>query len=520
MLQSYPAPQIMQKRKTEFFMANEKVLEMVGISKAFPGTHALDGVDFDIRKGEVHALCGENGAGKSTLMKVLAGSFNDYTGTIRLNGEEVLLHSPSIAKKLGIGMIYQELSLAQPLSIAENVLVGRLPKRGVFIDKKKMAQETSECLRRVGLERLDPMVPIEDISQSESQLVEIAKVLGNNPSVLVMDEPTSALSSAAVKRLFQIIRNLKESGISIVYISHHLPEIFEIADRITVLRDGKLIGTVDKDKTNREQIVQMMIGHSVSEFYQRVDHTNESVCRLEVKGFSRFGFFHDVGFKAYEGEIMGICGLTGAGRSELAKSLVGIDPFDEGQILLDGKPFVPKTYWESISKGLAYLTESRKEEGLALRLTVSNNILAGILPRLCHKGVLKKGAGGDIVAGLMKELEVLPDDPQRTVGNLSGGNQQKVLLSKWMAVKPRVLVLDEPTRGVDIGAKMIIHKAIEKLAEQGHTIILISSDLPELVSISNRIQIMVKGRLVKEMMAVDCTEESVLLAANEEAPRA
>jgi len=272
---------------------------------------------------------------------------------------------------------------------------------------------------------------------------------------------------------------------------------------------------VDKDKTTSEEIVQMMIGHSVQEFYQHEDHT-QNKCRLEVKNFSRYGFFHNVSFKAYVGEIMGICGLSGAGRSELAKSLVGIDPFDEGEITLDGEAFVPVEYGKSICRGMAYLTENRKEEGLALRLTIKDNILAAILPSLCKNGVFKKGGGSEVVSSLIEELEINPNDPDRTVGNLSGGNQQKVLLSKWMAVEPRVLILDEPTRGVDIGAKMIIHKAIEKLAEQGHTIILISSDLPELVSISNRIQIMVKGRFIKEMMAVDCTEESVLLAANGE----
>ena len=496
-------------------MVDTTALEMHEISKTFPGTLAVDRVSFEVHAGEVHALCGENGAGKSTLMKILAGSYDDYTGKITISGKEVELHTPAKAKSFGIGMIYQELSLAQPLSIAENILVGRIPKKGIFIDTVKMVREAKRCLKLVGLDHLDPLTPVEDISQHEGQLVEIAKALGNNPCVLVMDEPTSALSREEVGRLFTIIRNLKNRGIAIVYISHHLPEIFEVADRITVLRDGKKIATKLKEDITSEELVQMMIGHSVAEFYKHEDHSVAEV-RLEVKNLYRNGFFHNVSFSAKKGEVLGICGLSGAGRSELAKSLVALDSRDAGEVFLDGKPFKPRTMGQSIHQGIAYLTENRKSEGLALRLDVRENTLAAIIPALSNKGFVPKGSGESSLLKLIDQLAIYPPDPSRTVGNLSGGNQQKVLLAKWMASEPKVLILDEPTRGVDIGAKMIIHDAIEDLAKQGHTIILISSDLPELVSLSNRVMVMRKGKIIREMSKDECTEESVLLAANGE----
>jgi len=484
------------------------------VGKRFPGTIAVDSVDFEVYAGEVHALVGENGAGKSTLMKMLAGSFNDYTGQIFINDKEVALHSPSIAKKFGIGMIYQELSLAKPISIAENILAGHLPHKGPFVDKAAMRSAATRLMAMVGLD-LDPGLPIEDISQHEAQLVEIAKVLGTNPCILVMDEPTSALSREEVERLFTIIEGLKKRGMAIVYISHHLPEIFRVADRVTVMRDGKKVGTKDIAEASREEIVQMMVGKSVKEFYKRRERTIGDV-RLRVRNLSRWGFFHGVSFEAKQGEILGICGLSGAGRSELARVLVGLDPMDSGEIELDGEILQGRGMAFFLAKGLAYLTEDRKSEGLALRLSVEDNTLSAVIPSLAKGIFFDKKKGAPTVEQLLKELSVYPPDPNRTVGNLSGGNQQKVLLAKWLAGKPKVLILDEPTRGVDIGAKMIIHEAVERLAEGGNTVVLISSDLPELVGLSDRVMIMRKGRFIKEMGYEQCTEEAVLLAANGE----
>ncbi len=488
---------------------------MKGVSKSFPGTLAVDNVDFDVRAGEVHALIGENGAGKSTLMKIIAGSFNDYTGKIFIGSKETELHTPVISKKNGIEMIYQELSLALPLSISENVLVGRLPKKGIFLDKEKIYKETKRCLSLVGLEHLDPDQEIEEISQHESQLVEIGKALGNNPCILVMDEPTSALSREEVERLFEIIKRLKKRGLAIIYISHHLPEIFEVADRVTIMRDGKRIDTRDIDDVTSEELVQMMVGHSVKDFYAHENHTVPEE-RLRVEGLTRYGFFHNVSLSAQKGEVLGICGLSGAGRSELARVLVGLDDRHEGKVFIDGKEIDPSTMSQAIRAGITYLTENRKTEGLALRLDIKENILAGIVPMLSKNGIYNEGEGTDLMKGLIDELTIYPPDPSRITGNLSGGNQQKVLLAKWIAMNPKVLILDEPTRGVDIGAKMTIHESIKNLAKKGTTVLLISSDLPELVSLSNRVLIMRQGHIIHEMDHSVCTEESVLLAANGE----
>jgi ABC-type sugar transport system ATPase subunit len=487
--------------------------QMQKVTKVYPGTIAVDEVDFDVMPGEVHALVGENGAGKSTLMKMMAGSFDDYTGTILINGEVAELRSPALAKKHGIEMIYQELSLALPISVAENVLVGQLPRKGIFVDREKMKQETLERLKKVSLEHLDPNTAVEDISQHEAQLIEIAKALGNNPSILVMDEPTSALSREEVDRLFKIIHNLRDMGLAIVYISHHLPEIFQVADRVTVLRDGKRIDTRNVSDVTREEIVQMMVGKSVTEFYRHESHARKNV-RLDVQNLTRTGFFHDISFHAYEGEVLGICGLSGAGRSELARVLVGLDRRDAGTISVDGKEIKPGNMAHCMKEGIAYLTENRKTEGLAIRLDVQDNVLAAMIPHLSQYGVYDRKKGRPVVEHLIEELAIYPPDPQRAMANLSGGNQQKVLLAKWMALDPKILILDEPTRGVDIGAKVIIHNAIEALAEKGQTILLISSDLPELVALSHRVMIMRQGHFIKEMQKEECTEESVLLAAN------
>jgi ABC-type sugar transport system ATPase subunit len=487
-------------------------LEMRHVSKRFPGTIAVDDVSFEVRAGEVHALVGENGAGKSTLMKMLAGSFDDYTGEILIGGRTALLHTPTLAKRNGIGMIYQELSLARPISIMENLLAGRLPRRGLFLDKARARAQARELLASVGLD-LDPRLPIEDISQHEAQLVEIAKVLGNKPSILVMDEPTSALSHEEVERLFCIIGDLKSRGIAIIYISHHLPEIFRIADRVTVMRDGKRIATRPIAEVSREEIVQMMVGRSVKEFYRRGERAIGEV-RLCVKNLSRFGFFHGVSLEARRGEILGICGLSGAGRTELARVLTGFDRADEGSIELDGEPVRGSSMADSLSRGISYLTEDRKTEGLAVRLPMDDNVLSAIVDRLSRVGVFSKLRGRPRVERLIEELSIYPADPTRTVGNLSGGNQQKVLLAKWLATEPKVLILDEPTRGVDIGAKMTIHASIEKLARGGCAVLLISSDLPELVGLCDRVMIMRKGHFIREMPYRECTEESLLLAAN------
>lgn len=493
------------------------VLQLHQVSKRYPGMLAVDTVSVDFYAGEVHALLGENGAGKSTLMKMIAGSFDDYTGEIKVNSKRCQLHSPSIAKDNGIGMIYQELSLARPLSIAENILIGRLPtKFGFVVDSEKVIHETKICLQRVGLD-LDPFALVDTLSPHESQLVEIAKVLGNHPKIIVMDEPTSSLSRSEVVRLFDIIKLLKAQGLAIIYISHHLPEIFKIADTVTVMRDGKKISTKAIADVTPKSLVQEMVGQSIEDFYQQRSHDIGEI-RFEVKNLSRFGFFDDISFSAGRGEVVGIAGLAGAGRSELARALCGIDPFDQGSMTLDNLQYTPKSMANAIKSGVAYLSEDRKREGLFLRLDIKQNVLATLID-VHSKGLVYTPKAGRAVPGdLIKTLEIMPADELIDVSNLSGGNQQKVLLAKWLAIKPKVLILDEPTRGVDVGAKNIIHETIMRLAKDtGATVLLISSDLPELVRLADRCVVLREGRMIGEMKKSELSEEAVLLRANGEA---
>ncbi|MCP4643056.1 MAG: sugar ABC transporter ATP-binding protein [bacterium] len=486
---------------------------MESVSKRFPGTLAVDNVDLDVGVAEVHALMGENGAGKSTLMKILTGSFDDYTGRILINGKPVDLHSPAAAKQHGIGMVYQELSLARPISIAENVLVGRLPTKGWgVVDRKAMVREARRCLSHVGLD-LDPMKSIEEISQHEAQLVEIAKVLGNRPCILVLDEPTSALSREEAQRLFDIIRDLKRGGLSIVYISHHLPEIFQIADRVTVLRDGRKIGTHDIHDVTPQALVQMMVGKTIDEFYTRRSAVIGETM-LNVERLTRYGFFHDVSFKVNRGEILGLVGLSGAGRTELARSLCGLDPVHHGAVSIDGDTLPQGDYPDALAKGLVYLSEDRKVDGLFLRLSVTSNLLAALLPSRSKWGIHSSRGDASLAQEYLEQLGIVAASSDSDVGTLSGGNQQKVLLGKWLATQPKVLVLDEPSRGVDVNAKMKIHDAVMALADQGTAVLLISSDLPELVGLSDRAVVMRNGRIIGEMAKDELSEEAVLLAAN------
>ncbi len=492
-------------------------LKMNGVSKAFPGTLAVNNVDFEVRAGEVHALMGENGAGKSTLMKMLAGSYDDYTGEILIYDKSVSLKTPSEAKTEGIGMMYQELSIAYNRSVQENLFAGNIPCKGGFVDLKELKKRALKSLSKVKLENhIDPTAQMKTISQHESQLIEMAKVLNNNPKILVMDEPTSALSSEEVKTLFEIIRELKKEGIAIVYISHHLPEVFEIADRVTVLRDGKKIDTKSISEVTKESLVEMMIGQKVTDFYKHGDaQLGETV--LEVKNLTHYGFIHDVSFKLQKNEILGVIGLAGSGRTELGRAICGADKVDEGTLVIEGEETKVSSMSKMLQKGIAYLTEDRKTEGLALRLTNRDNIFSAIIPTLSKGGFYFPKSGKPILEELYQRLSIYPPDPEVTTSNLSGGNQQKILLAKWLSSKPKILILDEPTRGVDVGAKKLIHETIFALTQEGVSVILLSSDLPELVSLSDRIVVMRQGHMVGELHKDETLDENkVLLAANGE----
>lgn len=486
---------------------------MEAVSKRYPGTLAVDRVDLGVNAGEVHALMGENGAGKSTLMKILSGTFNDYDGLIRIGGQTVTLHSPAEAKEHGVGMVHQELSLARPISIAENVLAGRLPaNRWGLIQRKALFEEARQWLEYVGL-ALDPRKAVGEISPHEAQLVEIAKVLSNKPCILVLDEPTSSLSREETARLFDIIRDLKRRGLAIVYISHHLPEVFEIADRVTVLRDGRNMGTLSIAEATPQKLVQMMAGQTIDEFYA-ARHPEIGDTVLRAVHLTRRAYFHDVSFALRRGETLGLAGLSGSGRTELARSLCGLDPLHYGTVALHGGIIQPGDYARAVSKGLVYLTEDRKADGLFLRLPVSQNLVAALTARHSTMGLCRPAKDAAVAQRLFTTLHVVAPSPEVDAGTLSGGNQQKVLLAKWLATKPHVLILDEPTRGVDVTAKRQIHEAILGLTAQGTAVLLISSDLPELVGMSDRVLVMRQGRLIGEMQRQELSEEAVLLAAN------
>ncbi len=490
-------------------------LQMQKVRKQFPGTLAINNVDFEVRAGEVHALMGENGAGKSTLMKILAGSYADYSGEIKIGGKSVNLHTPMQAKEVGVGMVYQELSIAYNRSVMENMFAGNIPKKGLFVDEAALRKQTTESLKRVGLDKkIDPCVMMKNISQHESQLIEMAKVLNNNPYIMVMDEPTSALSNEEVKMLFEIIRDIKKQGVSVVYISHHLPEVFEVADRVTVLRDGKKIATKDIRDVTREELVEMMVGEKVEDYYKQESHCCQDKA-LEVRNLTHYGFVHDISFDLYEGEILGVMGLAGSGRTELGRCLAGADRVDYGEVILDGEKVEIRTMSQMLNKGLAYLSENRKTEGLALRLSNRDNILSSIIGRLSSKGFFIPRKGDPIVEDLYRKLSIYPPDPSIGTSNLSGGNQQKILLAKWLSTKPKVLILDEPTRGVDVGAKKLIHETIVSLAKEGMAVLLLSSDLPELVSLSDRICVLKQGHMIGDLTKEDGFDETkILLAAN------
>lgn len=494
----------------------EYALDMRSVTKRFPGTLAVDKVDFQVKKGEVHALMGENGAGKSTLMKMLAGLFNDYTGEIYINGEKKDLHTPEMAKKAGIGMVYQELSLANRISIYENLLVGRLPVKGILVDRKKALEEAKELLERVGLENIDPTLDVSEISQCDAQLVEIAKVLGTNPSILVLDEPTSALSSEEVQRLYKIVNKLKEEGLAIIYISHHLAEIFDIADSVTIMRDGKKIETFPVSEATPEILVERMVGKSVKSFYegQASAVVDEEVLRVE--DFTRWGFFHHINFSLKKGEVLAICGLAGSGRTEIARGLVGLDETHGGKVYVHGKEVKFKNMGDAIKGGVGYLTEDRKRVGLALPQTVEDNVLTCVIDKY-SKGILfDANSHADLVEEKINEMSVYPADRKRLVNSFSGGNQQKVLMAKWLAADVDILILDEPTRGVDVNAKQKIHDVVKTYVRKGNACILLSSDLPEVVGLADRAVILREGHVIGEIQKEDITENALLIAANGE----
>ena len=477
------------------------ILEMTGISKTFPGVKALRNVELQVYPGEIHALMGENGAGKSTLMKVLAGAYRaDPGGEIRIAGQAVRIDDPAEAKRHGIAIIYQELALAPNLTVAENIYLGRELGRAGVADRKGMVEGSRAVLGRLGA-GFGPTSVVADLSIAERQLVEIARALHAESKILVMDEPTTALSSRETDALFALIRRLRADGLAIVYISHRMAEVYELADRVTVLRDGGYVGTLDRGRIQPEAIVRMMVGRDLSSFYKKEHRSgvhNEPV--LMVAGIGDGTRVLDCSFTLHAGEVLGLAGLVGAGRTELARLIYGADARTGGTIALGGHPVDIRAPEQAIEAGLVYLTEDRKGLGLFLDMPVAANINLGVIGRDAKfGGLLDRARGRRRATDAIAAFGIRVSSPAVEVGSLSGGNQQKVMLSRLLETAPKVLILDEPTRGVDIGAKSEIYRIIDSLAKSGVGILVISSELPEIVGIADRVMVMREGRLVGEV---------------------
>ena len=490
------------------------VLEMRNVSKSFPGVKALEHVSFSVCRGEVHALIGENGAGKSTLMKILAGAYHLDTGEIFIDGRPAAITDPIAAQRLGVSMIYQELNLVPQISVAENIFLGRLPAQGGWghLNWKKLNEQAAELLARVHLQ-LDPRTLVRKLSVAQRQMVEIAKALSQRAKIIVMDEPTSSLTLAETQALFGIIRNLQQEGVGVVFITHRLDEIFQVADRITVLRDGRHISTREIAGLDHAAIVSMMVGRELTTLFPKVEAEIGGLV-LEIRDLSKAGLLYDINLEVHKGEIVGLAGLVGAGRTDLAKAIFGIAPPDSGEIWVDGQQSAIRSAGEAIRLRLGLVPEDRKEEALFLARPVKDNITIAIIQGLCWLGLsIRHGREDRLVADYIDRLRIKTPSSMQLVRNLSGGNQQKTVIARWLAAKPKLLILDEPTRGIDVGAKAEIHELMGILAQQGVGILMISSELSEILGVADRIVVMHEGRITGEFSRSQATQELIMHAA-------
>jgi ABC-type sugar transport system ATPase subunit len=493
------------------FEAERPLLEIRGMSKAFPGVQALSGVDLDVRAGEVHAVVGENGAGKSTLMKIVAGVYHSDSGTILLGGQPMHNDSPRQALERGISMIHQELNLAPNLSVAENVFLGRAPTRAGLVDWRRLYADAEALAARLGIE-LDVRARVEELSVARQQMVEIAKSLSLDARVIIMDEPTSALTERETEALFGIIARLKAQGVAVAYISHRLDEIFKVADRVTVLRDGHLVGSLPVRQATQAQLIGMMVGRELTTLFPK-EHVDIAEPVLEVRHLNRAGELDDISFVLHRREILGLAGLVGAGRTELVRVLFGADDFDSGQILVEGRLVRIRGPRDAIRLGMGFVTEDRKLQGLVLGMSVRENETLASLSKVARLGFLDLRRERGLATQLTDQLGVRTPSLEQEVNNLSGGNQQKVVIAKWVATRPRILILDEPTRGIDVGAKAEVHALMSRLARDGLSILMISSELPEILGMSDRILVMRQGRLTGEFTRAQASQEAILACA-------
>lgn len=497
-------------------MGEAYLFEAVGITKQFPGTKALDNVKLQVKKGEVHALCGENGAGKSTLMNIIGGLFPPTAGKLFFEGAEISPKNPRESQHIGIGFVHQELSLCPHLTAAENIYIGRLPHKGDRIDFKKLWEDADEVLSKFGA-NFSSRTQVADLTVSEQQLVEIAKSVSLNCKLLILDEPTSSLTDKETKKLFEVVKNLKKEGISILFISHRMPEIFAICDKVTVFKDGNYVCTMDTKDIVSDDIIRAMVGRELGNLYppksSKIEEDKE-ILRVENLSGNRF---QNITFSLKKGEILGFAGLVGAGRSEIMRALCGIDPKTSGRVWLNGEEQRFKNYRDAVNKGICYLTEDRKTQGLFLEMSIKSNMTSANL-KAVSKGIwLQEKLEKQLADTYVEQLAIKIAGIEYPISSLSGGNQQKCLLGKWLSIHPRLIIMDEPTRGIDVGAKSEIHNLLRKLAEEGVGVIIVSSELPEVMGVSDRILVIHEGKLAGEVGKEEvATEENIMRLASGE----
>jgi ribose transport system ATP-binding protein len=492
-------------------LENEFILEMHSIGKEFPGVRALDGVDFNLRRGEVHVLVGENGAGKSTLIKILSGAYRMDSGEIFVENKRVEINKPGDAADLGIFTIYQEIMLVPPLTVAENIFLGELQTENGVVNWGEIRKKSRELLDKLGAPHIHVNARLKDLSIAQQQLVAIVRALRRKTKILIMDEPTSTLTPAEIESLFQTIRSLKAEGVAVIYISHRLEEIKQIGDRITVMRDGKIIGTLSTKDSQKSTIIRMMVGRDVL-VDPRVCRTRVGDPVLRVEHFSVPGKLHDISFEVNHGEVVGVAGLIGAGRSELVRAIFGADKGGNGDVYLDGKLVHIRSPYDAISAGIALVPEDRKVQGIVGVLSVQVNLMLAYGNRH-YRGLIDFKKDKEITQEYIDKLSIRTPTAAKRIFELSGGNQQKVILARWLCMTLKILILDEVTRGIDVGAKAEIYKFIDELACSGYGILMISSELPEILTLSDRILVMHEGRLTGEFKREDATQEKIMLKA-------
>lgn len=486
-------------------------IEMKDIYKSFGKNDVLKGVDFTLNDGEIHALVGENGAGKSTLMNILSGVLSKDKGEILIDGKEVDISDTNVAKKYGISFIHQELSDWPELTVMDNIFMNNEIKNGIFLDKAKMRKKCIELLERFDLD-INPKTKVSELSVGQRQMMEIAKANLNKVNVLILDEPTSALTNNEIDKLFKLIKRLRDKNVSMIYISHRMEEIFSLTNKITVMRDGKSVSVMDTNKTDEREVVSYMVGRDIGDFYPEMDAEISDV-KIELKNFNREGFFKDINIKAKKGEVLGISGLMGAGRTEIMRSVFGLDPKDSGEVFIDGKKIEIKNPADAIKNKIGFVTENRQEEGLILDESIRENISLLNFDKFSKNSFIDKAKEKNLSDNLVDSFKVKTQSSESKISDLSGGNQQKVVFAKWYAIGPEILILDEPTKGVDVGAKREIYDLIKDLTNKGVSIILISSDLPELISLSNRIYVIHEGKVQGELLKKDASQEKIMTLA-------